>query len=69
MGEVLEKIRRASSEDPMYDDWIECWSCGGEGERFGYCVCQEDTCCCLHPIPPECDICNGTGVLLEGDLE
>jgi hypothetical protein len=38
---------------------VECWNCDdGEGEG---CTCMDDTCCCLEPTPPSCDICKGKG--------
>jgi hypothetical protein len=44
---------------------VTCWRCGGEGELDGEgCTCGEDTCCCLEPEPPSCDICNGAGSLI-----
>lgn len=42
-------------------EWIDCWSCGGEGVHEGGCTCMDDTCCCLNPEPPDCDVCRGTG--------
>jgi hypothetical protein len=43
---------------------VECWRCGGEGDLDGEgCNCGEDTCCCLYPEPPTCDICEGRGFL------
>ncbi len=47
------------------DDDRTCWSCGGEGYHDGDCTCWEDTCCCLVPDPPVCDLCGGTGSLGE----
>jgi hypothetical protein len=41
--------------------WIDCWQCGGEGEIEGDCDCMEDSCCCLVPTPPRCDVCRGAG--------
>ena len=47
----------------MYDDWVECWQCGGEGwlancwEEFA-CFDPEGGCDeCLE----RCDICGGKG--------
>jgi hypothetical protein len=40
---------------------VECWNCGGEGEREGDCTCMEDVCCCAEPRPPKCEICGGKG--------
>lgn len=51
----------------IYDDWIECWQCYGQGVLAG---CFEDTCCGLDcdPDDPEycccpsrCDVCKGKG--------
>ncbi len=53
------------STDPYFDqdefeDWIDCWNCGGEG--YSDHDCGEDTCCCLHPEDNVvCDICHGNG--------
>lgn len=47
--------------DYVYDDWVDCWGCGGEGVIDGECTCMQDTCCCLHPDPPVCNVCNGKG--------
>lgn len=43
---------------------VECWNCGGEGVIDGDCTCGEDTCCCLDPEPPICDVCGGKGYLV-----
>jgi hypothetical protein len=42
-------------------EWIDCGQCGGEGVIEGDCTCWDDTCCCLEPEPPVCDICKGAG--------
>lgn len=47
--------------------WIDCWNCGGEGYLEGDCTCMEDTCCCLEPDPPVCDVCKGKGGWFEAD--
>ena len=41
-------------------DWIECWSCLGEGEHQD---CFEDTCVCLYPPcrRTRCVLCQGKG--------
>lgn len=46
--------------DPMPGQWVECWSCCGQGT---YDDCFEDTCCCLDPpcLTPRCDVCKGKG--------
>lgn len=41
--------------------WIDCWQCGGAGELDWECTCMDDTCCCLEPDAPECNICGGAG--------
>lgn len=43
-----------------YSDWIECWSCAGEGETES---CFEDTCVCVDPpcLWTRCDVCQGKG--------
>ena len=41
------------------DGW--CWNCGGAGYHEDDCTCWEDTCCCLYPEPPVCDVCRGSG--------
>ena len=53
-------------DDDFFEDWIECWNCGGEGRIGG---CFEDTCCCLGDpddpdtccAPRRCDVCRGKG--------
>lgn len=40
---------------------VDCWNCGGEGDREGECTCMDDTCCCAEPVAPRCDICKGKG--------
>jgi hypothetical protein len=42
--------------DPADDDG-DCFMCGGTGVIEGECDCMEDTCCCLHPTPPDCPEC------------
>lgn len=46
-----------------FDEWIDCWVCGGEGVLDDECTCQSvvDTCCCLAPTPPVCRECGGNG--------
>ena len=45
----------------------ECPACCGTGVMEGECVCGDDTCCCDDPEPPECLLCDGTGIkALEG---
>lgn len=49
-----------------FDDWCECWNCGGNGRVAG---CFEDTCCCTGDpeepdyccAPTKCDVCRGHG--------
>ena len=50
-----------------YDDWVECWQCGGNGMLAG---CFEDTCCGADCDPEDpdyccassrCDVCRGQG--------
>jgi hypothetical protein len=68
------------SDDPVRDEpakepakipamrWrVACYACGGEGVGEG-CTCWDDTCCCLDPEPPECDICNGEGSFIITEL-
>lgn len=54
-----------STDDDLIDfddgNWVECWQCGGFGDLDGECTCGEDTCCCLYPEAPTCDICGGKG--------
>ena len=47
----------------MYDDWIECCDCGGEGFDDSMCECEyiEDICCCSEPTPVSCQTCGGKG--------
>ena len=47
----------------MFDDWIECADCGGDGVDDSMCECEriEDICCCLNPTPVRCDTCHGKG--------
>ena len=40
---------------------VTCWNCGGDGVIEWECTCGEDTCCCLNPTPPKCEICDGRG--------
>lgn len=41
-------------------EYVDCWSCGGEG--WVEHDCGEDTCCCLYPEPNvPCDVCRGVG--------
>jgi hypothetical protein len=53
------------STDPYFsqdefEDWIDCWKCGGEG--YTDHDCGEDCCCCLNPEPNvRCDECDGKG--------
>lgn len=63
MSEQAGKLRC----DQLADDWRyddddgTCCQCGGSGVLEGLCTCMDDTCCCLHPEPPECDWCGGAG--------
>lgn len=49
-----------------YENWIECWQCGGCG-KVGSCF--EDTCVCYGDpddpdtccAPRKCDVCYGKG--------
>lgn len=50
------------NEDDFEDEGT-CWYCGGLGFEEDSCTCGEDTCCCLYPEPPECDVCHGSGYL------
>ena len=43
------------------NEWIDCWQCGGAGDLEGECTCWDDTCCCLEPKAPTCNVCNGKG--------
>lgn len=53
------------SAEPYFDqdefeDWIDCYNCGGEG--YSHHDCGEDCCCCLNPEDNVvCDICEGKG--------
>lgn len=40
-----------------WDDYGECWACGGSGYIADTCTCGDDTCCCLYPEEEECDEC------------
>lgn len=55
-------------EDEWLDDkgnlWRTCWQCGGNGYIEGECTCMDDTCCCLEPDEPACDICRGHGAFI-----
>ena len=43
-----------------YEDWVQCWQCGGEGVTHHECL--DDTCVCLEPLPNvSCDVCRGDG--------
>lgn len=46
-----------------FEEWVECWDCGGEGYHTDACECEafEDTCCCAEPTPPICRTCKGKG--------
>lgn len=46
---------------------VPCYACGGEGVGDG-CTCMDDTCCCLNPEPPDCDICGGKGSFIVTEL-
>lgn len=51
------------SDDYDYDngDWVECETCGGEGQFHD---CGEDCCPCWDAEGPpytDCDICDGHG--------
>ena len=46
---------------------VTCYACGGEGVGYG-CTCWDDTCCCLEPTPPACDICRGEGSFIVTEL-
>lgn len=48
-------------DDPGFDDYEDCSWCGGSGVEMDGCTCGDDTCCCLHPEPPECHMCGGAG--------
>jgi hypothetical protein len=47
---------------------VTCWNCGGDGVIEGQCTCFDDTCCCLNPKPPACNICNGAGGYIVNQL-
>ncbi len=51
---------RTRTPTSPYDEWEDCWNCGGEG--YSDHDCGEDCCVCLHPennVP--CDVCGGDG--------
>jgi hypothetical protein len=47
---------------------VTCWQCGGLGVIDGDCTCFDDTCCCLYPTAPRCDICEGEGSYIVSEL-
>lgn len=49
--------------DQIYDDWIECDHCGGEGRMEDECECEcvADICFCETPRPRRCYMCRGAG--------
>lgn len=50
----------ANENESFYCDEIDdddCPQCGGTGVLDGECDCMDDTCCCLHPTPPDCPEC------------
>lgn len=46
-----------------YDDWFDCWNCGGEGRIEDECECTlvADQCHCQTPTPRKCNVCDGAG--------
>jgi DnaJ-class molecular chaperone len=51
----------------IYDDWIDCNQCGGEGVLDDECECETvaDICSCAVPTPRTCPQCKGKGYLLK----
>lgn len=50
----------------------ECSMCGGSGELDEECMCGDDTCVCLAPMPVPCPECtmrlNRNTIVDENDL-
>ena len=61
MSDPDERERILAEMEASDKVYVDCWNCGGSGVREDECTCMDDTCCCLYPTPPRCDICGGKG--------